>query len=382
MMPIRRIPIVLLIFLAACGGDDAADPAAAVRDSAGIRIVENRGGRWGEGDGWRLSDEPVMRIGVAEGDPLYQMDRVRAALRLGDGRIVVANAGSHQIRWYDANGRHVASAGGEGGGPSEFRRLWALRVLPGDTVLAYDVHAFRLSWFDPAGRFVRSVPLLLSTSLRGFASGPPSGMSRDTLLWLRAGADGVPVDSLPLTPAGESFFEVQRSGGQVAGFTVHTLPFMQNVHTATTGDRYWQGTTDQYEIVLRRADGTPERIVRRAVQPVPVRGAYLDSLRRVHVAENGPEAGKALDGVPIPDRLPAFERLLVDDGGHLWVQRTAWPGAGAQPEWDVFDAEGSLLGTLRMPAGFRATHVGGDFVLGVWTDEDDVEYVRMYRLTR
>ncbi len=401
MMPIRRLPTLLLVPLAACGGGDAADTTAVVRDSAGIRIVENRGGRWGERDGWRLSDEPAMRIGVAEGDPLYQMDRVRAALRLDDGRIVVANAGSHQLRWYDANGRHVASAGGEGSGPGEFRRLMTLRRLPGDTVLAYDLQAFRLSWFDPAGRFVRSVPLqpvgqvpprfvdrfadgalLLSSSRRSFASGPPSGMSRDTLLWLRARADGVPVDSLPPTPASEAFFEVQRSGGQIAGFTVHMLPFMRDVHTAAAGDRYWQGTTDQYEIVLRRADGTPERIVRRVAEPVPVRGAYLDSLRRVQVAENGPDAGRALDAIPLPDRLPAFERLLVDDGGNLWVQRTAWPGAAVQPEWDVFDAEGAMLGTLRMPAGFRATHVGADFVLGVWTDEDGVEYVRMYRLIK
>jgi hypothetical protein len=160
-----------------------------------------------------------------------------------------------------------------------------------------------------------------------------------------------------------------------------TLPFMRNVHTAAAGNGYWQGVTDAYEIVLRRADGTPERILRRAVQPVPVRGAYLDSLHRVQVAENGPEAGKSLDQVQVPEHLPAWERLLVDDAGSLWVQRMPWPGA-VPPEWDVFDPDGEMLGTVRMPAGFRATHVGADFVLGVWTDEDDVEYVRMYRLMK
>ena len=66
------------------------------------------------------------------------------------------------------------------------------------------------------------------------------------------------------------------------------------VHTAAAGNRYWQGTNDTYEIELRRTDSTPERIVRRAVEPVPVRGAYLDSLRRVQAAENGPEAAKGI----------------------------------------------------------------------------------------
>jgi hypothetical protein len=134
--------------------------------------------------------------------------------------------------------------------------------------------------------------------------------------------------------------------------------------------------------VLRRADGTPERIVRRAVESVPVRGAYLDSLRRVQAAEHGPEAARALDNVEVPERLPAFERLLVDDdAANLWVQRTAWPGS-VPAEWDVFDAEGQMLGTVQMPAGFRATQIGADFVLGVWRDEDGVEYVRMYRLSK
>lgn len=400
MKPIRILLIPLFLPLAACGGGDGAGGTATVRDSAGIQIVENRGGRWKEGAGWRLSDEPTLQIGVSEGDPLYQMDGVRAALRLGDGRIVVANAGSHQLRWYNASGRHVASAGREGGGPGEFRRLFAARLLPGDSVLAYDLSAFRLSWFDPAGRFVRSVPLqpvgqvpprfvdrfadgslLLSSSVRTLGNSTESGTRRDTLLFLRTDPGGVPVDSLPLTPASEASFQFIMAGGQIQGMNILTLPFMRNVHTATSGDRYWQGVTDAYDIVLRRADGTPERIVRRAVEPVPVRGAYLDSLRRVQVADNGPEAGKSLDQVQLPERLPAFERLLVDDEGHLWVQQTPWPG-DVPPEWDVFDGEGKMLGTVRMPAGFRATHIGADFVLGVWADEDDVEYVRMYRLTR
>lgn len=396
MRPIRLLPLLVTISLGACGGGDARG-GTTTRDSAGIQIVDNGGG---EREGWRLSDEPLVQIGVAEGDANYQMDRVRAALRLGDGRIVVANAGNQQIRWYDAGGRLATSAGRQGGGPGEFQSLTTLRRLPGDSVLAYDVSGFRLSWFDPAGRFVRSVQLqpvgqvpprfvdrfadgslLLSSSVRTMGSSAESGTRRDTLLFLRAGPDGSIRDSLPVTPASEASFHFTTEGGQITSMNILTLPFMRNVHTATTGDRYWQGTNDAYQIVLRRADGTPERMVRRGVEPVPVRGAYLDSLRRVQVAEGGPEAGKALDNVQLPEHLPAFERLLVDDAGNLWVQHTAWPGRPAV-EWDVFDGQGTLLGTVRMPAGFRATHAGANFVLGVWTDEDGVEYVRMYRLTK
>jgi hypothetical protein len=399
MKTIRILPVILpLLALAACGDADAAGGGATLRDSAGIRIVENRDGRWRRDSGWKLSDEPTLQIGVAEGDAKYQMDRVRSALRLRDGRIVVANSGSQEIRWYDAGGRHVASTGRKGGGPGEFQGLQALRRLPGDSLLAYDLLAARLSWFDPAGRFVRSeslqsgggIPmrfvdrfddgaLLLSTSVRTFASGPPSGTTRDTMVWIRSA--GGTLDSLPVTPGAESAISIISSGGAIESMNVLSLPFMRNVQSAAAGDRYWQGVTERYELVLRSADGTPERIVRRLVDPVPVRGAYLDSLRRVQATEHGPEAAKSLDQVALPDALPVFERLLVDDAGNLWVQRMSWPG-DAQPEWDVFDGEGRMLGTVRMPAGFRAMHIGADFVLGVWKNEDDVEFVRMYALKK
>lgn len=398
MTRIRILPLLLLALTTACGRADAAGDAATLRDSAGIRIVENGRGRWAEGEGWRLAGEPHVRIGVAEGEAAYQLDRVVAALRLDDGRIVVANAGSQQIRWFDARGRHVASAGGKGGGPGEFTDLTTLRRLPGDTVLAYDLPGARLSWFDPAGRFVRAttlqpmdgVPprfvdrlgdgsLLLSRSVRSFAAGPPSGTSRDTLRWLRMRSVGA-VDSLLVTPGGESSITVTGAGGATQSMRVVSLPFMRNVQTAAAGERYWQALTEAYSIVLRRADGTPERIVRRSVQAVPVRGAYLDSMLRVREREHGPGANDLFDGVEIPAQLPALERLLVDGEGALWVQRAPWPRA--QPEWDVFDAEGMLLGTVRMPVGFRAMHAGADFVLGVWRDEDGVEQVRMYRLMK
>jgi len=43
--------------------------------------------------------------------------------------------------------------------------------------------------------------------------------------------------------------------------------------------------------------------------------------------------------------------------------------------WDVFDADGRLLGTVTMPAGFRPLKFTDDAVYGVWRGELGVEYV-------
>ena len=86
----RGCAVLAALVLAACGGDArAAGPA--VRDSAGIRIVENERPAWRGGEGWTVAADPLLDLGVAEGDPRYQFGVVGDAVRLGDGTLVVAD---------------------------------------------------------------------------------------------------------------------------------------------------------------------------------------------------------------------------------------------------------------------------------------------------
>jgi hypothetical protein len=62
------------LMCAACGPDLADPPGTGspiVRDSAGIRIVEDGPvASWADETRWRMSDEPIVRIGAREGPPL------------------------------------------------------------------------------------------------------------------------------------------------------------------------------------------------------------------------------------------------------------------------------------------------------------------------
>ncbi len=63
----HRCLALFAIPLAACA-DHAPDTSALVRDSAGVRIVENTTSQWQDGEAWRLSPEPVVAIGDAGGE--------------------------------------------------------------------------------------------------------------------------------------------------------------------------------------------------------------------------------------------------------------------------------------------------------------------------
>ena len=49
----------LVIAVAACGTEEGSNTAT-VTDSAGVQIVHNTDYAWPDGQGWRLSDEPVL----------------------------------------------------------------------------------------------------------------------------------------------------------------------------------------------------------------------------------------------------------------------------------------------------------------------------------
>ena len=113
---------------------DAGPAPIVIRDSLGIRIVENDLTCLIET--CAVSAQPRVTIGVAEGEEAYELYRVFGAARLSDGRIVLVNQGTQQIRFYDREGRFLSAAGRAGGGPGEFRNAFHLWILPGDTIAA------------------------------------------------------------------------------------------------------------------------------------------------------------------------------------------------------------------------------------------------------
>lgn len=136
---IARSGLGLVVALGACGGSDRTSPAppGALPEFATTAL-------------------PDVSIGVVEGASEYELFDVDGAIRLSDGRIVVANAGSRELRYFDPAGRFLARAGGNGGGPGEFRYLRRIFRFGSDSVLAVDWDANRLSIFDAQGQFVHT----------------------------------------------------------------------------------------------------------------------------------------------------------------------------------------------------------------------------------
>lgn len=388
---------VLSIGLAACGGDSA-QAGPAVRDSAGIQVVQNGAPAWKRGQGWRIDPAPLARVGAAEGDPNAQFTWISDALRLSDGTLWVADGMTSELRAFHGDGRYLRTVGRKGGGPGEFAGLAALFLLPGDTVAAHDYQSARVTFFAPNGTAARSITLgpvegrlpprpLGVFADRGLAVAPmfnpnfvPSPKpSRDSVALARYSAAGAQA-AVVRRIAGEETITVAGSGFAMRP----AIPFGGNTFVAVAGTRLLVADNARYELAEHGADGRLVRIIRRDTPADPVtdadRAAWLANQRASSGGRFREQQEKMLEKMPFPEQKAWFSDLLLDPAGNAWVERVVAPGT--ETPWDVFDPAGRFLGTVQVPAGMRLTQVGADFVVGVARDEMEVPQVRVHRIVK
>lgn len=395
---------LLLSTLAACEKNGrGGESSAAVRDSAGVRIIENRGASGLPDLEWKVSEAPILDVGDEGSDPpLYG---ITAATRLSDGRIVLASAGTKELQIYRSDGKLLSRVGRAGEGPGEFQTPFWVGALPGDSIAAWDAGLLRLSLFTPAGQFVRSVspraalgvfPLVVGRLDEGrFVLVTGSGTGVLDLTGKSVQRDSVTI--LVLEPGGEVHDTIGRFPGteQIAlgspreGFLMRPLPFGKSTVAAVQGGRVFVGTGDRYELAAYEPKRGLRALLRAERDPVPVTEGDIEGYRRELLTIGGEGDAQAkrqqdrlLAAAPYPEKMPAFTRIVPDTEGNLWVQDPQKPGMRSGTLWTVFSPAGQARGTVRLPDRLNVQQIGADWVLGIRLDGDNVEHLQLYELTK
>ena len=375
-------------------------PSSETTDSAGIEIVENARPPDGSRLGWRIVSEPTISIGEVEGEDPYMLHDVSDAMMLPDGRIVVANSGTSELRVFNASGIHVSTWGGQGEGPGEFSWLRTVEPWHGDSIAAWYGPRRDISVFDADGNFGRGFTLETNDNDRHSWALTPQSTTRDGLImaWhdphlldtvgveIRD-ADGRFRSSLGVYPGQE----MAVVGGRMMDAILFSVPLPQE----TWGDLFVIGPTDHYELKAFASDGTLARIVRRGHEPRPVTQAHVDAYVEESISsypadwtESEIQAYQAEQrqryrSAPVVEDFPAFASVLADALDHLWVEEYEIPGEERPGVlWTVFDAEGRVLGFVETPEELEVYEIGEDYVLGRARDEFDVESVQVWPLER
>jgi len=328
--------------------------------------------------------------------------------RLSDGRIVIANAGTQEIRWYDPSGRLLDAAGSPDSRSGYFIGLQWVGALPSDTTIAFDYGAMRLVVYDPDGEPVRNRKLLVMVgdrpgSARGvFADGsvllvrdvrswasamiqsgaPPEGVVRGpTTAFRYSTTTGDPLGNLGTFAGAEQLF----TEGRPRVWRVTGRPFGRRAVFAAGGDRMYAGTQDTTQVDIYALD---ESLLASVRWPTPHRNVEEEDVARykrarlagVHERQRA-DRERQLNALPFPEAMPAYADIAVDSEGNLWVSDYS-PFGGEPTRWTVFDSDHRMLGFVDTPVGLFVHQIGSDYVLGHWVDESGAEHIQLYSLEK
>jgi hypothetical protein len=355
----------------------------------------------GDASGITIDSVPVVSIGEEEGEEPYLFDDVADGIIVGDGRIVVADGGSGELRVFDSAGTYLTALGRRGAGPMEFDPSSRPRFhTSASTLLVTDQSAFRFHvlgadlQFRETRRFTLypEMPrpymqgvadngdLLVQVFANGGAiRGAPGEVFNTTFHLLRYDSVGAMRDtilSLPMRP--RLFHEHQ---GLVRAIS---LPLWAEPLFAIDGDRVIVVAGNAPALELHALDGgLLSQVVWDRTQ-VRASDLWDEYKRQSAVAMTGQRDsaryadfhGKAL---PLPEYAPLYSSVKVDPAGRIWLERFRMP-LDSTRSWDVLDRDGKLLGSAESPRGVTVLRFTGDKMLGRHRDSLGVERVQLFRV--
>ncbi len=326
---------------------------------------------------------------------------MRIHSRPPDGRLVVPNLGSYDIRVFTEDGGFLVDLGGRGEGPGEF--MYLSTAWPrGDTIEAFDSRLRRVTRFLPDG----------SAEVVPIASGeyPDLGLGAGPLGrgWVLGGIiaaghgqrDGIAVHHFDRD--GSHLGELVSVGG-IFRYSAGNLgggPEPLSPRSVAVADGRYLYFGDTLEPVIRRtsapgmADG---EIAWEPTESLAVRDA-LDRVIDQAVSEAPADEASATrarhEAAPVPDELSVFWDFLVDPEGFVWIQpydplAHAFAlggryigGVGSGGAWLVLTQAGQHAGSIEVPDGLELTQITPTSVVGIRRDELGVESVHVHRIRR
>lgn len=417
---------------AACseGTREPPPPAFTVTDSAGVRVVVNTGQQWGEGEGWQVTAEPVVTLGVRDYPIEQQFERLGEAIRLSDGTIVVLELGDMQLQAFDTAGDLLWTAGGIGDGPGETRPYpdtrGVLTKLPGDTLQLQngqdrvrfnstgeviehrkvDYARFRrwgrifLQYCPFESYFLHDQIVVCHSQM---PDPRPDVFTREQTI-MRTAWDLERLDTLG------AFYETDWTVDDnrwrtpirsplglkgIFGVAIRPRPTLMFARNDNYRIEYWDIAAGALTMVVERQ--APRRARTPEEADFLVKWTVSAGFGSDRTARNpNDDRWSAIDSVSIA------EGFLLDEPGHLWVRRGPLPAEVDEgmlrqittpdgEEWaipaasglhDVFRPDGVYLGTVKLPHDLRITEIGPDYILGLVRDEMDIQYVWMHGLDR
>ena len=348
----------------------------------------------------RLSEKPVLSIGLFDGPDEYLFADVNSGARLTDGSVVVSDQQHLRVQRFSAEGEHLWSRGRKGEGPGEFQRVQIAEGCASEAlIVAYDARNRRISVFDGEGSLSTEYPMAYNElPLRDVACAH-GGHLGFLGFSVRKAEEGVEPGELyrELVSVGAADLgseatmtlrdEIPHRELMLYGPGISALGsvWAHEVVLAVTQEGVWLGTSEDYEVELIDWTGATLRRIRWEGPDLKVTrqdiNGHREALEEEYRDEDDPDWRVRFERAweqqreIVPEEFPAYDRLLTGDDGVLWVHDYIRPGE--RSEWFGFDEGGRWVSTLVLPARTYLLDIGADWALVRTLDDLGVQRVEV-----
>ncbi len=365
-----------------------------------------------------------LAVGQADGADELTFGRIGGIVVGSDGAMFVYDADQTVglIRMYAATGEYLRTVGAKGGGPGEYGQLNGFALASNGDLLIWDGAGARVNRYASDGSFKSSfrIPVSGMFTANGLHVATDGTISLSSVIGRREIANGPPVpipgyirfDSLGAlrdsvgyprwTSAEPATLRVDSPDGTRS--SLFSIPFQPGITTTLLSDGgVVGGYADRYVFTIVGAGAKPRQVLRE-VAAVPVTETEATE-RRAQIEQNAKRTDPSFSwtGPGIPATKPPFSSISVTDDGRLWVRVAQ--SAEVIPEdelpplrtdimptpirlttrdpiaYDVYSADGALLGRVKLPPRTNVFRVRGDLAWGITRNEDDVEFATRFRVT-
>jgi hypothetical protein len=356
----------------------------------------------------RLTRE--LRIDAAEHD----LTPITSMTVAPNGAIAVMQNQDGLIRFFDASGAALGTFGRKGRGPGEFTNAGRFG-WNGDTLVISETSTRRFTLVTPDRKLVKTVPWAtaiipprgsagnvasegVSQARFSYSDGsqlvfshfsdetpPPAwlGGGKPGSLYLRVDASGAQrhVHGWMPSSVGTCSVVVNGQGGSIE---LIRIPFCMVPTDDVSPDgshlllAYIEpGKTNEYRVALVRASGDSAFARTIAYRPQPVPRNVRDSVSSVR--QRSSSAAMRASADRIPEFYPPLARILAGRDATTWLEVYS---ASGDRTWHILDAKGNHTGTLTVPRNIQVMVASGTAIWGTETDDDGLQHIVRFRVSR
>jgi hypothetical protein len=354
-----------------------------------------------------------LRIDAAEHDLTLMFPPGGIAVS-PNGTIVVTQHQDGVLRFFDAQGRPVGSFGRKGQGPGEFQSIGRFLWMA-DTLVVGDGSTRRFTLVSPDRKLVRTVPYLQAVSKpqqststaqahrvgiarllypdhsqlvsATFADGAPIpdwlGRSAPGMLFMRADSSGALRRVFGWAPNAPRCS--MASGSEKTGFMVMRVPFCPVPLEAASMDRGRLALTyaaednaPSYRVSVFNMNG--DTVFSRAYSYQRIAIPKADKDTAIAARHRGDAVQRELvEKMQLPEFFPPFSRLLVGRDETIWLELAP---VHETRTWHVLDARGNVTGSVTVPRNIIIQVASREMIWAIETDDDGLQHVVRYRVSR